>query len=200
MVLQSANNNVNNNSKLTISPAGIEDIKAISTVLAKSFYDFPDFANWVYGVLRFTINEDLRYRLRSHSPRYCCLVAKLDRQANERISTEHSSTSDFTIVGTVEIALRSPSFWSTHFQHPYISNLAVNQNYRRLGIGSQLLARCEQIAIDWGYQETRLHVLDSNDSAKKLYYHNGYQILQVEANWMNLWFDYSSRLLLKKQI
>lgn len=200
MVLQSANNNVNNDLKLTICPAAIEDSKAVSTVLAKSFYDFPYFASWVYGFLRFTINEDLRYRLRSRSPRYCCLVAKLDRQANEKNSAEYGSASDLTIVGTVEIALRSPSFWSTNLQHPYISNLAVNQNYRRLGIGSQLLARCEQIAIDWGYQETRLHVLDSNNSAKQMYYHSGYQILQVEASWVNLWFDYSSRLLLKKQI
>ena len=197
MVLQSANYNANNNLKLTISPATIEDTKAASTVLAKSFYDFPDYANWVYGFLRFTINEDLRYRLRSHSPRYCCLVAKLASQADV---AAYSSASDFTIVGTVEIALRSPSFWSTNLQYPYISNLAVNQNYRRLGIASQLLAKCEQIALDWGYQETRLHVLDSNDSAKELYYHNGYQILQVEANWVSLWFDYSSRLLLKKQI
>lgn len=199
MVLHSADHNVNNNLKLTISPAAIEDAKAVSTVLARSFYDFPDYANWVYGLLRFTINEDLRYRLRSHSPRYCCLVAKLARQTDE-IAAESSSDSDSTIVGTIEMALRSPSFWSTNIQYPYISNLAVNQNYRRMGIGSQLLTKCEQIAIDWGYQETRLHVLDSNVSAKKLYHHNGYQILQVETNWVNLWFDYSSRLLLKKQI
>jgi ribosomal protein S18 acetylase RimI-like enzyme len=114
------------------------------------------------------------------------------------VKTDHSS--NLIIVGTVEITLRSPALWSNHLQYPYISNLAVNKNYRRLGIGSQLLARCEQIALDWGYQETRLHVLDDNHSAKQLYRNNGYQISRTEANWGNLWLDYSPRLLLKKQI
>lgn len=194
MVLKSV---VNNNLQSTIRPAAMDDTKAISSVLAKSFYDFPEFVGWVYPFIQFTINEDLRYRLRSHSPLYCCLVAKL-AQGNQRGAMEYTTAS--MIVGTVEIALRSPFFWSNHIQYPYISNLAVNQDYRRLGIGSKLLARCEQIALDWGYQETRLHVLDSNDSAKQLYYNNGYQISQIEASLGNLWFDYSPRLLLTKQI
>lgn len=196
MVLKSIERDVSNHLQLAIQLARMEDTKAISSVLAKSFYDFPEFANWVYPFLQFTINEDLRYRLRSHSPMYSCLVAKIipiDRNTTE-------SNSDCTIVGTAEITLRSASFWSSEPQYPYISNLAVRQDYRRLGIGSQLLAKCEEIALDWGYRETRLHVLDRNDSAKQLYCANGYQISQIEANWGNLWFDYSSRLLLKKQI
>ena len=199
MVLES---DVNNNLRLTIHQASIEDTRTVSSILAKSFYDFPEFIGWVYPLLQFTINEDLRYRLRSRSPVYNCLVAKL---ANpdwvERLESDrHQSESGSIIVGTAEITLRSASFWSNEPQHPYISNLAVDRNYRRLGIGSQLLAKCEAIALDWGYTETRLHVLDKNDSAKQLYCHNGYQISQIEANWSNLWFDYSPRLLLKKLI
>jgi GNAT superfamily N-acetyltransferase len=190
MVFKSVDNNISSNSKLIICPAELADTRAISSVLAKSFYDFPEFATWVYPFLQFTICEDLRYRLRSSSPLYCCLVARLPVQ-----------NQDSTIIaGTVEITLRSTSFWSNSLQYPYISNLAVNKNYRRLGIGSQLLAKCEQIALDWGYQETRLHVLDSNDSAKQLYCYNGYQISQVESSWGKFWLDYSPRLLLKKQI
>ena len=102
-------------------------------------------------------------------------------------------------MGTIEVALRS-TLWSASPQYPYISNLAVAHNYRRLGIGSKLLTACEQAALDWGYQETRLHVLDRNESAKQLYCQNGYQISQIEPNWGNLWFDYSPRLLLKKMI
>ena len=188
MVSKSVDRNVSNDLKLTIQPAQIEDIKVISSVLAKSFYDFPEFAHWIYPILQFTINEDLRYRLRSHSPRYACLVAKLARPDSQDI-----------IVGTAEIALRSTSFWQNQPKHPYISNLAVKQEYRRLGIGSQLLNKCEQIALDWGYHETRLHVLDCNNSAKQLYCCNGYQILPKELNW-GMWFDCSSRLLLTKKI
>lgn len=190
MVFKSVDGNISSNSKLIIRPAELADTRAISSVLAKSFYDFPEFATWVYPFLQFTICEDLRYRLRSSPPLYCCLAARVPIQ-----------NQDSTIIaGTVEIALRSTSFWSNSSQYPYISNLAVSKNYRRLGIGSQLLAKCEQIALDWGYQETRLHVLDSNNSAKQLYCGNGYQISQIESNWGKFWLDYSPRLLLKKQI
>ena len=188
---------VSKNLRLTIRQTSIEDTRTVSSILAKSFYDFPEFVGWIYPFLQFTINEDLRYRLRSRSPYYACILAKIvnsDRQE----TTEPNL--DSTIVGTAEIALRSASFWSNEPQHPYISNLAVRQDYRRLGVGSQLLAKCEEIALDWGYRETRLHVLDKNDSAKQLYCHNGYQISQIESNWGNLWFDCSERLLLKKQI
>ena len=201
MILKS---NVNNNLSLTIHQAELEDTRTVSSILAKSFYEFPEFINWVYPFLQFTINEDLRYRLRSRSPVYACLIAKIAnpdwRGVTENKSYENISQSETIIVGTAEIALRSASFWSNEPQYPYISNLAVRQNYRRLGIGSQLLAKCAEIALDWGYVETRLHVLDKNDSAKQLYCHNGYQISQIEANWGNLWLDYSPRLLLKKQI
>ncbi|MDJ0591553.1 MAG: GNAT family N-acetyltransferase [Pleurocapsa sp. MO_226.B13] len=195
MVLQSLDNNVSNHSQLAIQLAALKDTRAISSVLAKSFYDFPQFARWVYPFLQFTIEEDLRYRLRSHSPLYSCLVAKF---AQPDPSNTTKPNLNYAIVGTAEITLRSTSFWSNGPQYPYISNLAVKQEYRRLGIGSKLLAKCEQIALDWGYRETRLHVLERNQSGKHLYYKNGYQISQVESNWENLWFDCSSRLLLQK--
>ena len=195
MVFKPVDNNVSYKSEITIHPASIEDTKKISEVLAKSFYKFQGLTNFVYPILQFTIREDLRYRLRSHSPLYCCLVAKLRSQQNLELESLEN-----TVVATAEIALRSNSFWSSNRAFPYISNLAVAQDYRRLGIGSQLLNKCEQIALDWGYRETRLHVLDSNYSAKQLYCNYGYQISRVESNWENLWFDSSPRLLLKKSI
>ena len=197
MVSKSLERDFNRDLKLTIHPAEIEDTKAISTVLSQSFYSFPDFIQWVYPFLRFTINEDLRYRLRSTSPHYRCLVAKLPPSSQEFCNELEEQASP--IVGTIEIALRS-ALWSNQPQYPYISNLAVAENYRRLGIGSQLLSACEQIAMEWGYHEIRLHVLDRNESAKQLYSRNGYQISQIEPNWGNLWFDYSPRLLLRKTI
>lgn len=193
MVFNPVDRNVSCQSEITIRPATIKDTKEISEVLAKSFYKFQGLTNLVYPLLQFTIREDLRYRLRSHSPHYCCLVAKLRPQPNFELDSEGK------IVATAEIALRSNSFWLSDRAFPYISNLAVHCDYRRLGIGSQLLSKCEQIALDWGYCESRLHVLDNNYSAKQLYYNCGYQLSGVEANW-GIWFDSSPRLLLKKSI
>jgi hypothetical protein len=175
--LNSLNNDVERNLKLTISPAIIEDTKEISAILAQSFYSFPEFAHWIYPFLRFTINEDLRYRLRLTSPHYRCLVAKMIPSSNDG---QNINDSESVIVGTIEVTLRS-AIWQTSPQYPYIS-------------------ACEQAALDWGYRETRLHVLDCNESAKQLYCQNGYQISQIEPNWGSLWFDYSPRLLLKKII
>ncbi|MGD1922318.1 MAG: hypothetical protein ACFCAD_27550, partial [Pleurocapsa sp.] len=92
----------------------------------------PEFINWVYPFLQFTINEDLRYRLRSRSPVYACLIAKIAnpdwRGVTENKSYENISQSETIIVGTAEIALRSASFWSNEPQYPYFSILAVRQN------------------------------------------------------------------------
>lgn len=204
MVLKSLDNHsnsANNKLQLTIHPTAFGDTQSVSVILAKSFYNFPEFASWIYPFLQFTINEDLRYRLRNRSPDYCCFVAKIIAQDSsiEQDETTHDDSTPL-VVGTIEIGLRSPSLWSSSVQYPYISNLAVHQNYRRLGIGSRLLAKCERTALEWGYLETRLHVLNSNDSAKQLYCSNGYQISQIESGLGSLWFDYSPRLLLKKQI
>lgn len=202
MVLKSVDTHTaNHNLELTVEPAQIEDTRAISLLLAKSFYSFPEFASWIYPFLQFTINEDIRHRLRSRSPHYCCLVAKLAPKNGQFFAHQVTANdSNSTVVGTIEIALRSPSLWSTGVQYPYISNLAVAENYRRLGIGKRLLAMCEKFTLDWGYSEMRLHVLDNNDVAKQLYCNSGYQISQIEANWSSMWFDYSPRLLLKKPI
>lgn len=196
MVLRSLNHNVSRNLNFSIHPATAIETKAVSDVLVQGFYNFPDFAKWIYPFLKFTINEDLRYRLRSQSPHYCCFVAKIARSQPQNILKLESED---MIVGTIEVALRSPSIWTTNVQYPYISNLAVANEFRRLGIGRQLLARCERTALNWGYQETRLHVLDSNDAAKQLYCGSGYQISQIEPNWGNLW-ENSPRLLLRKYL
>ncbi|WP_052055583.1 GNAT family N-acetyltransferase [Myxosarcina sp. GI1] len=181
-------NNADTNFQLVIRSAQLADTREIGGILASSFYELPQFVDWIYPLLRFTIGEDLRYRMRLAAPYYCCLVA-----------LAHSGDSQ-SIVGTVEISLRSTSFWTDSDRFPYISNLAVKKNYRRQGVASKLLARCEQIARNWGYREIFLHVIESNYSAKQLYCQNEYQILQIKPIWGQLLPYNPSRLLLKKTI
>ena len=64
------------------------------------------------------------------------------------------------IVGTVEIAVKDISSMAiAPMKSPYISNLAVNPQYRRLGIAQQLLQRCEVQVRRWNYSSIALHVL-----------------------------------------
>ena len=181
-------NNINI-SQLIIRPAKLEDLHELTEVIVYGFYQFPELLGWIYSLLRLSIYEDLRSRLSSRSPFYRCLIAIVIDSQGKR-----------SIVGTVEIAIRYPSVWSLDSQYPYISNLAVKPNYRRQGIGKKLLAECEQVALNWGYYETRLHVLKDNEAAKQLYLGHGYKIDRSQSNWNELFFIPSQRVLLSKQL
>ncbi|MDJ0742953.1 MAG: GNAT family N-acetyltransferase [Xenococcaceae cyanobacterium MO_167.B27] len=185
---KSTTNNLKQQSEtLIINSAETKHIAGLTEVLVSSFYSFPQILSWMYPLLKLTIKEDLRYRLRYHPPLYCCLVAF------------SKSNSGSEIIGTVEIALNS-SFWSPKPQYPYISNLAVKDSYRRQGVGKKLLTKCEQIAWNWGYRETRLHVLHKNSSAQKLYVSSGYKVLGIESSWNDFWVQDSRRLFLGKKL
>ena len=172
--------------KPVIRHAKTSDVSELAEVVVSSFYNYSGILSWLNPLLEFTVSEDLRYRLRSQLPLYQCLVATLDRSGSP-------------IAGTVEISLRT-SLWSPRPQYPYISNLAVKNIYRRRGIASQLLARCERVAHSWGYDAIQLHVLSHNDSAKQLYLNNGYKIIQKEPHWNGFFEPNCSRLLLRKKI
>ncbi len=176
-------------SELTIRPARYEDLRELTEVLVYGFYQFPQPLSWIYSLIKLGIYEDLKSRLLSPSPFYCCLIA---------VSTD--SQGKKTIVGTVEIAVRYPSVWSLDSQYTYISNLVVKPNYRRQGVGKKLLAECEQIASSWGYYTIFLHVLKSNEGAKRLYIEKGYRLDRSESSWSDLFLFPSQRLLLSKQI
>ncbi len=182
-----ANNLKHQLDTFAIHTAETQHITGLTEILVSSFYSFPEVFNWMYPLFKLIITEDLRYRLSYHPPLYCCLVALT------------KSNTDSEIIGTVEIALNS-SFWSAKPQYPYISNLAVKDSYRRQGVGRKLLEKCEQIAWNWGYRETRLHVLHKNISAQQLYVSSGYQVLGIESSWSGFWFQDSRRLLLGKKL
>ena len=174
--------------KTIIRNALASDVSDIAETVVYSFYNYSGVFNLLYPVLQLTVGEDLRFRLHSSSTLYRCLVATIiDEQSRP------------SIAGTVEVSLKN-SFWSPYSQYPYISNLAVKNTYRRRGIARQLLEKCESIASSWGYDAVQLHVLNQNDSAKKLYLGSGYRIIKKETSW-NGFFPYgSSRLLLRKKI
>lgn len=139
--------------------------------------------------MRLGIYEDLRTRIRSGEKHYVCLVA-FDRAGGE----------EELLAGTVEMGVRSlaPSWLVESFEYAYLSNLAVSANYRRQGIAEQLLSACEEIAIEWEFNELYLHVLENNYPAKSLYQKAGYRLRDTEWTWGSLLFGQPRKLFMRK--
>ncbi len=189
----------------SIRVAKPQDIKSISEILTNSFHSRQGIMGYVYPFLQLSIYEDLRNRIRSKGEHYLCIVAMVVRDTE---STENlSATGGHDLVGTVEISVRSlqqNGFLSLHpwqldnFEYAYLSNLAVDADYRRLGVAQQLLNFCEHRVLEWGFCDLYLHVLEDNHTARRLYYQAGYKLQEVEWTFGSLLFRQPRRLLLRK--
>ena len=146
------------NASIVIRRAKPKDLHSLADVLTTSFHPPEGLLWWMFPLLKLGVYEDLRSRLQSNSPHYTCLVASQTRMAG--------IGGDEEVIGTVEITVRSQSSWiPTEPPAPYISNLAVSHAHRRQGIARKLLLKCEQIALEWGFKELSLHVLENNYQA-----------------------------------
>lgn len=170
-------------SHFQIRAAQLEDLTSLAEILADSFHSHQGILGWAQPLLRLGIYEDLRNRLRSSLPHHICLVAV--RAANTAIEGCPRSAGD--MAGTVEMTLRSTKLLArTTGRYPYLSNLAVRPTYRRQGVAKQLLLNCEQVALEWGFKDLYLHVLENNHQARQLYFNLGYRLHKVDSNW-NAW-------------
>lgn len=122
-------------------------------------------------------------------------ISELDIDGNERI------------FGMAEISLQIPDPSKTSppfvippmlkkvlgYQKPYISNVLITNEFRGNGYSKVLIAVCEGIATQWGFDEVYLHV-DANSSgtaAQNLYISNGYRpVINEQYNrkfeWMGI--------------
>jgi ribosomal protein S18 acetylase RimI-like enzyme len=166
------------------------DLPGVAQIIAESFHSQNGIWGWAFPVLRLGIYEDLKHRLASPAPHHVCLVA-----VDNTIGTVNN------LVGTVEIGVRFSDSWSQLSRSfPYLSNLAVCPKYRRHGVASGLLTRCEKVSREWGFQDLYLHVLENNHQARKLYFKQGYRVHKVESSWNIFLLKYSHQLLLHKYL
>lgn len=166
----------------------------VADILTESFHSQEGINFWLNPLFRLGIYEDLRTRMRSLSPHYICLVAIASDPSNPALSNP-------AIVGTVEMGHKSPSLGpNLSSQCLYLSNLAVSANYRRQGVAAKLLHRCEEIALEWGFNQLYLTCLENNQPAKQLYFHHGYRLHYIEPYWMSWLFWRPRRMLLQKHL
>ncbi|MGH7999405.1 MAG: GNAT family N-acetyltransferase [Brasilonema sp.] len=178
------------NSQFQIRAATLGDLTGVAQIIAESFHHQSGVLGWLFPLLRLGIYEDLRHRLASPVPHHICLVA-----------VDMSADTANNIVGTVELGVRfSDSWMQIGKSFPYLSNLAVNPQYRRQGAASGLLTASEKVSLSWGFQDLYLHVLENNHQARQLYFKLGYQEHIVESH-LNIFFLRRSRqILLRKRL
>ncbi|YAG12342.1 GCN5 family acetyltransferase [Nostoc sp. DSM 114161] len=166
------------------------DLVSVAQIIAESFHSQKGIWGWTFPLLRLGIYEDLRHRIVSPAPRHVCLVA-----------LDYTTSAACNLVGTVELGVRYSDSWSqVGLGFPYLSNLAVHPNYRRYGVASGLLNRCEKISQEWGFKDLYLHVLENNHQARQLYFKLGYRVHKVESNWNTFLLRRSSQMLLHKDL
>lgn len=166
------------------------DLRYVAQIIAESFHSQNGLWGWTFPLLRLGIYEDLKHRLLSSSPHHVCLVA---------VNT-HSNGVD-QLVGTVEMGVRVNDPWTQVGRNfLYLSNLAVDPQYRRHGVASKLLVSCEQVSQEWGFHDIYLHVLEHNYQARQLYLKLGYQVHSVESNLNILFLRRSRQLFLHKHL
>lgn len=181
-----------NSSRFLVRAIRQQDLSEVSEILTASFHLQPEFMRWLIPIMRMGIYEDLRNRIRSAPPNYVCLVA---------LDTTYKEGQEGCLVGTAEVGLRSTSPWQTRAsQYAYLSNLAVHPEKRRKGAAQQLLAACDRVVLDWGFQDIYLHVLESNHQARQLYLKSNYRLEKSDPNWGLWFFEQSRRLFLHKNL
>lgn len=173
-----------------IRAATPSDLNNIAQIIAESFHSQNGFWGWAFPLLRLGIYEDFRNRLLSPTPHHICLVA---------VETTIAGTDN--LVGTVELGLRFHDSWKQDARSfLYLSNLAVDQKYRRNGVASKLLLGCEKICQEWGFKDLYLHVLEENYQARQLYFKLGYRMHKVESNWNLFFLKRSRQIFLHKHL
>ncbi|MBE9214910.1 GNAT family N-acetyltransferase [Plectonema cf. radiosum LEGE 06105] len=179
------------------SPA---DLTGVAQIIAESFHSRDGLWGWAFPLLRLGIYEDLRHRLATSAPHHACLVAVDNCDPLSESLSEHTSSN---LVATVELSVRLGDSWThtgTRKSFAYLSNLAVHPHYRRQGAARALLASCEKVVSEWGFNDLYLHVLENNHQARQLYFKLGYRMHQVDANWNTFLFRHSRQMLLYKHL
>lgn len=200
-------NDLNRPSPFFVRAARQQDLTPLAEVLTSSFHPANTTMSWLYPLLRQGIYEDMRMRLKSMQAHYACLVAVKRMSPQEAVFASRAAASSQLavagsdhLVGTVEISLKTGSPFLRRPPYLYLSNLAVLEDYRQQGVAQQLLRVCERVALDWGYQDLYLHVLENNARARRLYSKAGYQVERIETSLTSLLFGRSRQMFLHKQI
>lgn len=178
---------------LSICPLQEEDERGASVLLTKSFADkdgrgFREIRSYVHEMLQ-------------SPPDGVMLVARLQPSDPSQLPTGKSSVVAGLAVLSFNTATREqvPTLQPPD-QAAYLSNIAVDPRYRRHGIASAILQKCELITIDARLRSLYLHARMSDSGAQTFYVKAGYLIADADTRLSAIWHRIAPRVLMYKQL
>eukprot|EP00592_Proboscia_alata_P012639 CAMPEP_0194391070 /NCGR_PEP_ID=MMETSP0174-20130528/113611_1 /TAXON_ID=216777 /ORGANISM="Proboscia alata, Strain PI-D3" /LENGTH=243 /DNA_ID=CAMNT_0039185051 /DNA_START=77 /DNA_END=805 /DNA_ORIENTATION=+ len=160
---------------IVIREATEGDLPIVSRILTDGF--FRETTNFVtYPIKRLTTFLNLNSRFQTF--RFA------DRTgARYGIFVACHATADGKVVGCCEVDDALPRGENTPAPRPYMCNLAVDEEYRRMGVAGSLVRECERtVRDDWEKTLLHLRMTEGNQVAFDLYVSLGYR---VESDYVN---------------
>ena len=116
-----------------------------------------------FQTYRFANGDNIRFRM---------LVALIATS-----SKEEGDDGEEVIIGFCQVDDCMPKGEMNPDPRPYLSNLAIDSQYRRQGYGKKLLEKCESIVRDeWNQEYLYLRTEESNVISRSMYSSCGYQV------------------------
>ncbi|KAG0614060.1 hypothetical protein M758_6G148400 [Ceratodon purpureus] len=81
---------------------------------------------------------------------------------------------------------------------PYICNMAIKKEYRRRGLGRQMLKAAEELALSMGCEDMYLHVRIMDTAPLTMYREAGYQVVSTDSLLSVLTFQRRRHLMRKR--
>jgi len=138
------------------------DLGRVASIIVDSFYTPSIFVRpFLYASELQRLQENFPYNKTCHSYLVACRKNDVEKEV---------------VIGFVDIDAR-PAKNADAPPRPYLSDLAVDKYYRRLGLASCMIRECEARVIEMGMNRLFLRVERDNNAARKMYDSMGYDQL-----------------------
>lgn len=168
------------------TPASNKDWEQLAWVVTKSF-DAPTSADSVTVHLQWKLGE--QYMTYLHNYRHYVQTARRMKGKKYAVFVAKDEAENGKIVGVCEIGIKADQDDSlgetlTWRRRPTIGSLCVHSEYRKQGIGTALISRCERLVRQtWQEESIFAEVQVQNNRAFLCFHSCGYQnLLSLENN------------------
>ncbi|KAL2649839.1 hypothetical protein R1flu_017967 [Riccia fluitans] len=191
---------------LIVQALKAEHMKAVEELLVDSFAELMGGLLTYRPLLTLTVRQYVRER-------YACLPAAVtlvglyapEEDVTDAEDADVAVDRRWLLAGTVELSFSNighpdiPPGPSPPRGSPYLCNMAVSTDYRRRGIGQQMLKAAEMLAEAQGCEDIYLHCRIMDTAPLSMYKGAGYEIVATDS-FLSLLSFQRRRYLMKKKL